>query len=68
MGGLVMIDEVQHRPELFPTLRVLIDRPEKRTLSLSHYSLAEANLGAASSWLILPPCVALYNAGLREDE
>ena len=24
--GVVVIDEVQHRPELFPVLRVLVDR------------------------------------------
>ncbi len=27
LRGLVIIDEVQHRPDLFPTLRVLADRP-----------------------------------------
>jgi len=27
MRGLVIIDEAQHRPELFPVLRVLADRP-----------------------------------------
>jgi len=27
LRGLVVLDEVQHRPELFPTLRVLADRP-----------------------------------------
>ena len=27
-SGLVVIDEVQRRPELFPVLRVLIDRPD----------------------------------------
>jgi len=27
LRGIVVIDEVQHRPELFPTLRVLADRP-----------------------------------------
>ena len=27
LKGLVVIDEVQRRPELFPVLRVLIDRP-----------------------------------------
>jgi uncharacterized protein len=26
LSGLVVIDEIQHRPELFPVLRVLIDR------------------------------------------
>lgn len=29
LDGLVVIDEVQHRPKLFEALRVLIDRPEK---------------------------------------
>lgn len=28
LTGLVVIDEVQRRPDLFPTLRVLIDRPD----------------------------------------
>jgi len=28
LEGLVVIDEVQHLPELFPLLRVLVDRPE----------------------------------------
>ncbi len=30
LRGLVVIDEVQRRPELFPVLRVLIDRPGAR--------------------------------------
>lgn len=30
LTGLVVIDEVQRRPDLFPTLRVLIDRPENK--------------------------------------
>ena len=29
LEGLVVIDEIQRRPELFPVLRVLVDRPEK---------------------------------------
>lgn len=28
LTGLVVIDEVQHRPDLFPVLRVLADRPQ----------------------------------------
>jgi predicted AAA+ superfamily ATPase len=28
--GLVVIDEIQKRPDLFPTLRVLVDRPKNR--------------------------------------
>ncbi len=31
LRGLVVIDEVQRRPDLFPVLRVLVDRPEVRT-------------------------------------
>lgn len=35
LGGLVVLDEVQRRPDLFPTLRVLIDRdPDRRFLVL----------------------------------
>ncbi len=30
LTGLVVLDEVQHRPELFPVLRVLVDRPEAK--------------------------------------
>ncbi len=29
LTGLVIIDEIQNRPDLFPVLRVLADRPEK---------------------------------------
>ena len=31
LGGVVVIDEVQLRPDLFPTLRVLADRPDAKT-------------------------------------
>jgi len=31
LGGLVIIDEVQRRPDLFPVLRVLVDRPQAGT-------------------------------------
>jgi len=31
LRGLVVIDEVQRRPDLFPVLRVLVDRPEVGT-------------------------------------
>ncbi len=31
LSGLVVIDEVQRRTELFPVLRVLVDRPENAT-------------------------------------
>src|SRR5262245_63951079 len=29
LRGLVVLDEIQHRPELFPVLRVLADRPRR---------------------------------------
>lgn len=40
LDGLVMIDEVQRRPEIFPVLRVLVDRPgnEARFLVLGSAS------------------------------
>lgn len=31
LQGLVILDEIQRRPELFPVLRVLVDRPESDT-------------------------------------
>ncbi len=31
LEGLVIIDEIQRRPELFPVLRVLVDRQNKKT-------------------------------------
>ena len=44
LEGLVVIDEVQRRPDLFPVLRVLVDRPRSRTRFLI--------LGSASPELI----------------
>lgn len=44
LGGLVVIDEVQRSPELFPVLRVLVDRPHNRARFLI--------LGSASRDLI----------------
>ena len=29
LSGLIVVDEVQRRPELFPLLRVLIDDPQQ---------------------------------------
>jgi uncharacterized protein len=31
LGGLVVIDEIQRQPNLFPVLRVLVDRPKSAT-------------------------------------
>ena len=42
--GLIIIDEVQHRPELFPALRVLVDRPDNAARFLL--------LGSASPTLV----------------
>lgn len=44
LHGFVVIDEIQRSPELFPTLRVLVDQPERNT----HYLI----LGSASRELI----------------
>lgn len=44
LRGLVVIDEVQRRPDLFPILRVLADRPENETRFLV--------LGSASGELL----------------
>ena len=42
--GLIIIDEIQHRPELFPALRVLVDRPDNAARFLL--------LGSASPTLV----------------
>lgn len=47
LDGLVVVDEVQHAPELFKVLRVLIDRPE-RIRQAGQYLL----LGSASPALL----------------
>jgi predicted AAA+ superfamily ATPase len=44
LTGLVVIDEVQRQPELFPLLRVLVDRPEANARFLV--------LGSASPFLV----------------
>lgn len=44
LDGLIMIDEIQKRPDLFPTLRVLVDDP--------HKSFRFLVLGSASYTLI----------------
>jgi len=44
LQGLIILDEVQRRPDLFPVLRVLVDRPDNATLFLL--------LGSASPSLV----------------
>jgi predicted AAA+ superfamily ATPase len=44
LEGLVVIDEIQRRPDLFPTLRVLVDRP--------HHGARFLILGSASPDLL----------------
>ena len=44
LQGLVVLDEIQRRPELFPVLRVLVDRPGSTTRFLV--------LGSASADLL----------------
>lgn len=44
LEGLVVIDEIQRRPELFPILRVLVDRP--------NYKQSYLILGSASRDLL----------------
>lgn len=43
LEGLIIIDEIQRRPELFPILRVLVDQPKERKFLI---------LGSASQELI----------------
>jgi uncharacterized protein len=51
LKGLVVIDEVQRRPELFPVLRVLVDRPRNRTRFLVLGSAAPSLLRQSSESL-----------------
>ena len=49
--GLVVLDEVQRRPELFPALRVLVDRPRPRLRFLVLGSASPALLRQSSESL-----------------
>lgn len=51
LSGIVIIDEIQRRPHLFPTLRVLADRPEQQTRFLILGSASPALLTDASESL-----------------
>lgn len=51
LAGLVVIDEVQRRPDLFPVLRVLVDRPGNRSRFLILSSASAALLRQASESL-----------------
>jgi predicted AAA+ superfamily ATPase len=51
LRGLVVIDEVQRRPDLFPTLRVLADRPRHPARFLVLGSAAPALLRQSSESL-----------------
>ena len=51
LAGLVVIDEVQRQPGLFETLRVLLDRPERRMRFLLLGSASPALVQGASETL-----------------
>jgi predicted AAA+ superfamily ATPase len=51
LRGLVVLDEIQRRPELFPTLRVLADRPERPARFLVLGSASPALLRQSSETL-----------------
>ncbi len=51
LRGLVILDEVQRRPELFPTLRVLVDRPDNAARFLVLGSASPALLRQTSESL-----------------
>ena len=69
LEGLIVIDEIQRRPELFPLLRVLIDRnrPKQRYLILGSASRdlirqSSETLAGRIIYLELPPFTA-FEAG-----
>lgn len=51
LRGLVVIDEIQRRPELFPVLRVLVDRPDQPARFLILGSASGDLLGQSSESL-----------------
>jgi hypothetical protein len=51
LDGFVVIDEVQRRPDLFPVLRVLIDRPASPARFLLLGSASPVLLCQSSEWL-----------------
>ena len=65
--GLVVIDEVQRRPELFPVLRVLVDRPQSPARFLILGS-ASPELLRQSSETLAGRIVYHELAGLALDE
>ncbi len=51
LGGVVVLDEIQRRPDLFPALRVLADRPRTPARFLVLGSAAPALLGQSAESL-----------------
>jgi len=51
LDGLVVLDEIQHLPEVFPVLRVLVDRPSNSARFLVLGSASEALLRQGSESL-----------------
>jgi predicted AAA+ superfamily ATPase len=51
LRGLVILDEIHHRPDLFPALRVLVDRPRSTTRFLVLGSASPALLRQSSESL-----------------
>ena len=51
LKGLVVLDEIQEMPELFPVLRVLVDRPDNQTRFLILGSASPALLRQSSESL-----------------
>lgn len=51
LTGLVVIDEIQRKPELFETLRVLVDRPDNKAVFLVLGSAAPRLVKGASETL-----------------
>ena len=74
LTGLVVLDEVQRRPELFPTLRVLADRRPIRTRFLVLGSASPSLLRQSSESLAgriayyQLPCLSLAETGTGKAE
>lgn len=74
LDGLIVLDEIQRRPDLFPALRVLIDRhPDRRYLILGSGSpdllqQSSETLAGRIAYYDLPPLTVDEVGGDREAE
>lgn len=67
LEGLVILDEIQRRPELFPVLRVLVDRPGSTTRFLILGSASPDLLHGENTFPLADGVRAVSFGRLEED-